>query len=55
MYDCRFGYGSANNTRAVWKRNRDAGIPFVSLRNFQISFQINFSIFENWFLGCPME
>lgn len=27
---CRWGYGSASNTRAVWQRMRDAQIPFVS-------------------------
>ncbi|GAB6023975.1 hypothetical protein CHUAL_008703 [Chamberlinius hualienensis] len=25
---CRFNYGTAEQTRAVWKRTRDAGIPF---------------------------
>lgn len=27
---CRFGYGSLENTRAVWQRTRSALIPFVS-------------------------
>lgn len=27
-HQCRFGYGSANRTREVWQRTRDAGIPF---------------------------
>ncbi|KAG1651834.1 Lysosomal alpha-glucosidase [Nymphon striatum] len=25
---CRLGYGSVNETRKIWKRNRDFGIPF---------------------------
>jgi len=25
----RFGYGSLENTKAVWNRTRAAGIPFV--------------------------
>lgn len=27
-HQCRYGYGSANRTREVWQRTRDAGIPF---------------------------
>lgn len=25
---CRYNYGSVNRTREIWKRTRDAGIPF---------------------------
>lgn len=25
---CRFNYGTLNRTREIWKRTRDAGIPF---------------------------
>ncbi|KAK7068401.1 hypothetical protein SK128_024681, partial [Halocaridina rubra] len=27
-HQCRYNYKSVNNTRAVWQRTRDAGIPF---------------------------
>ena len=27
-HQCRFGYGSLNRTKQVWKQTRDAGIPF---------------------------
>lgn len=30
---CRFGYGTLENTKAVWQRTRDALIPFVSDMN----------------------
>jgi lysosomal alpha-glucosidase len=31
---CRFGYGSLDNTKVVWKRTRDALIPFVNIKLF---------------------
>ena len=28
---CKYGYKTSAQTRAVWERNRAAGIPYVSL------------------------